>query len=324
MMLEGERFDASMTLRNLADYTWDVKAKGGVDLEKMTKIFPLEGMTVAGKVKANIETKGKMSDLEAERYDRLPTSGSASMTAFKFTMKDMPDVAITQTEMTFDPRKIELKNTSGTIGKSDFNVTGAVSNYIGYVFGKNETIKGNVDFKSNLLDLNEFMTDSEETTTATDTTSFGVIPIPQNIDFIFRSNVKTVKMMDYTMTNAAGDIILKDGIANLSGLRFNMLGGAFGVNGTYNTKDIDHPKYDLALKIEDMSIKQAAQSFSIVSTYAPVAGMMTGNFGTDFKLNGELGKDMMPKMGTVNGAGLIKVAQASLTQSKLVSGIDRK
>jgi hypothetical protein len=321
MMLEGERFDASMTLRNLADYTWDVKAKGAVDLEKMTKIFPLDGMTVAGKVKANIETKGKMSDLEAERYDRLPTSGSASMTAFRFTMKDMPDVTVTQTEMTFDPRKIELKNTSGTIGKSDFNVTGAVSNYIGYVFGKSETIKGNVDFKSTLLDLNEFMTESEETPTTTDTTSFGVIPIPVNIDFILRSNVKTVKMMDYTMTNVAGDVILKDGIANLSGVKFNLLGGAFLVNGSYNAKDIDHPKYDLALKIEDMSIKQAAQSFSIVSTYAPVAGMMSGNFGTDFKLNGELGKDMMPKMGTVNGAGLIKVAQASLSQSKLISGI---
>ncbi|HEX8060005.1 MAG TPA: AsmA-like C-terminal region-containing protein, partial [Cyclobacteriaceae bacterium] len=320
MMLEGERFDASMTLRNLADYTWNVKAKGGVDLEKMTKIFPLDGMTVAGMVKANIETQGKMSDLEAERYDRLPTSGSASMTAFKFTMKDMPDVTISQSDMVFDPRKIELKNTSGTIGKSDFNVTGAVSNYIGYVFGKNETIKGNVDFKSNLLDLNEFMTESE-TPATTDTASYGVIPIPENIDFILRSNVKTVKMMDYTMTNAAGDIILKDGIANLSGLRFNMLGGAFVVNGTYNTKDIDHPKYDLGLKIDDLSIKQAAQSFSIVSTYAPVAGMMAGNFGTDFKLNGELGKDMMPKMGTVNGAGLIKVAQASLSQSKLVSGI---
>lgn len=321
MMLEGERFDASMTLRNLADYTWDVKAKGGVDLEKMTKIFPLDGMTVAGKVKANIETKGKMSDLEAERYDRLPTSGSASMTAFKLTMKDMPDVAITQTDMVFDPRKIELKNTTGTIGKSDFAVAGAISNYIGYVFGNNETIKGNVDFKSNLLDLNEFMTETDETASTEDTTSYGVIPIPQNIDFIFRAAVKTVKMMDYTMTNAAGDIILKDGIANLSGLRFNMLGGAFVVNGTYNTKDVEHPKYDMALKIDGLSIKQAASSFSVVSTYAPVAGLVNGNFGTDFKLSGELGQDMMPKMGTVNGAGLIKIAQASLTQSKLISGV---
>jgi hypothetical protein len=49
--------------------------------------------------------------------------------------------------------------------------------------------------------------------------------------------------------------------------------------------------------------------------------MMAGNFGTDFKINGELGKDMMPRMGTVNGAGIIKVAQASLKESKLISGI---
>jgi hypothetical protein len=165
------------------------------------------------------------------------------------------------------------------------------------------------------------MTDTDEAATPADTTSFSVIPIPQNIDFVLRSNVKTVKMMDYTMTNAAGDVILKDGIANLSGLHFNMLGGSFVVNGSYNAKDIDHPKYDMALKIEDLSIKEAAHSFSIISTYAPVAGMMTGNFGTDFKINGELGKDMMPKMGTVNGAGLIKIAQASLAQSKLISGI---
>jgi uncharacterized protein involved in outer membrane biogenesis len=321
MMLEGERFDANMRVVNLDDYTWDVNAKGGVDLEKMTKIFPLEGMTVAGKVKADLHTKGKMSDLDAERYDRLPTSGSASMTAFKLTMKDMPDVAISQAEMAFDPKKIELKNTSGTIGKSDFAVAGAISNYIGYAFGNNETIKGNVDFRSTLLDLNEFMTEDEAAATPEDTTSYGVIPIPQNIDFILRSNVKTVKIMDHTMTNAAGDIILKDGIASLSGLKFNMLGGAFVVNGTYNTKDIDHPRYDLALKIEDLSIKEAAHSFSVVSTYAPVAGLMNGNFGTDFKLSGELGQDMMPKMGTVNGAGLIKIAQASLTQSKLLSGI---
>lgn len=321
MMLEGERFDANMKVVNLDDYTWDVNAKGGIDLEKMTRIFPLEGMTVAGKLKADIHTKGKMSDLDAERYDRLPTSGSASMTAFKLTMKDMPDVTVAQSDMVFDPRKIELKNTTGTIGKSDFAVAGAISNYIGYAFGNNETIKGNVDFRSNLLDLNEFMSEDEAAATPEDTASYGVIPIPGNIDFILRSNVKSVKMMDFNITNAAGDIILKDGIANLRGLKFNMLGGAFVVNGTYDTRDLAHPMYDLSLKIEDLSIKEAAHSFAIVKTYAPVAGIMNGNFGTDFKVSGELGQDMTPKMGTVNGGGLIKVAQASLTQSKLLSGV---
>lgn len=322
MNMDGEKFNADVLLQNLDDYTWDVKAKGGVDLEKITKIFPLEGMTLAGKVKADIQTKGKMSDLDAERYEKLPTSGVASLAGFKYTSKDLPyDVTMSKAEMVFDPKKIDLKQVSGTIGKSDFNVTGAVSNYIGYVFGKGELLKGSMNFNSTLLDLNEFMTETEETTTTTDTASYGVIPVPENIDFILKSNVKTVKMMDYTMTNASGDVIVKDGIANLSGLKFNLLGGAFVVNGSYNTKDIAHPKYDMGIKIDNMSISQAAASFSMVKTFAPVAGLMNGNFSTDFKVKGELLESMMPNMKTVGGDGLVKVAQASLKDSKLVSGI---
>jgi hypothetical protein len=128
-------------------------------------------------------------------------------------------------------------------------------------------------------------------------------------------------MMDFTITNVAGDIIVNDGVANLNGISFNMLGGAFVVNGTYNTKDIAHPLYDFGLKIENLSIQQAANSFSIVKTYAPIAGLVTGNFNTDFKVSGELDQNMMPKMNTVNGSGLLKIAQATLTQSKLVAGI---
>jgi uncharacterized protein involved in outer membrane biogenesis len=322
MNMDGEKFSADLLLQNLDDYTWDVKAKGGMDLEKITKVFPLEGMTLAGKVKADLQTKGKYSDLMAEKYEKLPTSGTASLSAFKYTSKDLPyEVTMSKAEMVFDPKKVDLKQVSGTIGKSDFDVNGSVSNYIGYVFGKNELLKGTMNFNSTLLDLNEFMTETEETTTTTDTASYGVIPVPENIDFLLKSNVKTVKMMDYTMTNASGDVIVKDGIANLSGLKFNMLGGAFVVNGTYNTKDIAHPKYDLGLKIDNMSMAQAATSFSMVKSFAPVAGMMNGNFSTDFKLSGELLETMMPNLKTVSGDGLVKVAQATLKDSKLVSGI---
>ncbi len=321
MVMEGEKFTADLLLQNLDDYTWDLKAKGGIDIEKMTKIFPVGGMTLTGKVKADIETKGKYSDVNAKRYDKLPTSGSASLKDFKFNSKTLPySVTISQAEGAFNPQKIELKNTNGTIGKSDFSVDGSVSNYIGYVFGK-ETIKGNVNFKSTLLDLNEFMTDSGNTTKADSTSSTGVIPIPQNIDFIFHSDIKTVRMMEYKITNANGDVIVKDGIANLSSVKFTMLGGSFAINGAYNTKDLNHPKYDFALKIDDLSIQEAAKSFSIIKTYAPIAGLVNGKFGTDFKINGELGQDMMPKMNTVSGLGLIKIAEAVLTKSTLVSGI---
>lgn len=322
LLMDGEKFIANMTIQNLDDFNWDVKANGGIDLDKMTKIFPIEGMTLAGKVKANIETKGKMSDVDAKRFDRLPTSGTASLENFKFSSKDLPyAITISKAQAIFDPKKIELKNTVGTIGKSDFSVDGALTNYIAYVFSPNETIKGNVTFQSNLLDLNEFMTDTETPTTTTEEEAFGVIPVPDNIDFILHSSLKTVKMMDYIITNASGDIVAKDGIASLNGLRFNLLGGTFTMTGTYNPKDIAHPKYDMNLKIEGLAIQQAASSFSVVKTYAPIAGLVAGDFSTDFKISGELLPTMMPNLATVNGAGLIKVAQAALTSSKLVAGI---
>ena len=100
-----------------------------------------------------------------------------------------------------------------------------------------------------------------------------------------------------------------------------MLGGRFGIDGLYSTKDINHPKYDLALKIENVSIKEASNASSLVKTYAPIAGLVNGKFSTDFKINGDLKQDMMPNLATVNGGGLIKIAQAALKDSKLICGI---
>lgn len=320
MLMDQERLTADLFLQNLDNYTWDLKLNGGIDLENITRIFPIEGTTLAGKVKANIQTKGNYQALEAERYAQLPTSGSATLRDFKYVTEGVPAVSMSEASMVFDPRKIALQKMTGTIGKSDFNVTGSVLNYLGYVFGEDEVISGRVNFNSSLVDLNEFMSGEEEAV-AEDTSSYSTIPVPRNVDFVLSSNIKTAKFMDFNITDATGDIVIKDGVANLDGLRFNMLGGNFAINGTYNTRDMRHPLYDLGLKIDNMSIQQAANSFSIVKTFAPIAGLVQGKFSTDFKVDGELLQNMMPNMATVDGSGIIKIAQASLKDSKLVSSI---
>lgn len=320
MMMDNEKLSADLLLQDLDNYTWDLDVTGGVDLEKITKIFPIEGTTLAGKVKADIHTKGNYADLEAERYAKLPTRGSASVRQFSYSSEGIPPVTMAEASMVFDPKQISLERMNGTIGKSDFSLSGSVLNYLGYVFGENEVISGRMNFKSNLLDLNEFMSGEEEVVEE-DTSSYSTIPVPRNVDFVLASNIKTAKFMDFNISDAAGDIVIKDGVANLKGLTFNMLGGNFMVEGTYNTRDMRHPRYDLALKIANMSIQQAATSFSIVKTFAPVAGLVQGKFSTDFKIDGELLQNMMPNMATVDGSGIIKIAQASLKDSKLVSSI---
>ncbi|MEO1051489.1 MAG: AsmA-like C-terminal region-containing protein [Bacteroidota bacterium] len=333
MIMDNEEFRADMIFENLDDYTWDLRAKGGIDLEKITSLFPLEGMALTGKIKADIETKGKMSDLEAERYANLPTSGSFEMANFTYKDVTLPyDVTISEAKASFDPKRILLESYKGTVGRSDMQASGSISNYIGFLFGENELLKGSMDFSSNLLDLNEFMveeegsTDETETTPTeeTDTTASGVIPIPKNIDFILKSNVKTAKAMNLVISNATGDIIVRDGVANLSGLKFGMLGGQFVTNGSYDTRDLEHPKYDFDLNVQDLSIKQSYQAFNTVQTLMPIAQLVNGNVNTDFKISGELDDNMLPDYATINGGGLLKIAQAALQDSennKIISGI---
>src|SRR5690606_24288956 len=290
---EGERVTADLLLEDLVDYKWDLALNGAVDLDKMTKLFPQEGMKLTGKIAADITTKGRYSDLEAERYDRLPTSGTASIENLTYSTTDLPyTVALARAEMSFDPKQINLREMNGTIGKSDFRVNGSVMNYLGYALGKGETIKGVVNFDSRLLDLNEFMTDGEES--PADTSSYGVVPVPKDIDFVLHSSVARVRFMDFNVTNASGDIAVKDGVADLRNLKFNMLGGAFAMTGTYDPRELAHPKYDMSLNIENVSIQQAAQSLTLVQTYAPVAGLVKGNFSTDFEISGELTPAMSP------------------------------
>lgn len=325
MVMDGEPFKANLTFSNLDNYTWDLNAQGGVDLEKITKVFPLEGMQLAGKINANLSTKGNMADLDAERYEKLPTSGSVEVKNFKYQDAELPyDVTISTAKASFNPQAMKVEQYAGTVGKSDMSITGSVSNYIGYMFGDNETIRGQMIFKSKLLDLNEFMSDEEETP-AEDSgeDSYGVIQVPENIDFVLKSSIQTVKMMDMTMNNVSGDIVVRDGVANLKDLKFNLLEGQFAVNGSYNAKDINKPKYDFKLGIDNLSIQKAFANFSVIKKYVPIANAVNGDFSTDFSLNGLLDQEMMPDLATITGSGLIKIAQASMNSanSKILSGI---
>ncbi|MCS7074014.1 MAG: AsmA family protein, partial [Bacteroidia bacterium] len=63
--IDKEPIDANLIVENLDNPAFDINLKGNLDLEKLTKIYPIEGMTLAGKILADIQTKGKKSDIDA-------------------------------------------------------------------------------------------------------------------------------------------------------------------------------------------------------------------------------------------------------------------
>jgi hypothetical protein len=323
MLLENEKLEAKAFVENLNNYTWDVWLKGNLDLEKLTKVYPIEGMKLSGKLFANIETKGKMSDLDAGRYDLMPTSGTMSVNNFKYESKDMPQgLSITSANLTFNPEKMVLNNFNGFAGKSDISLKGSVSNYIAYVVKPNATIKGQLDFSSNKFDVNEWMTDDSTAPADTASEPMSVFVVPKNIDFILSTAINNVLYDNLTLTNMKGNIIVRDGTLRMDDLGFNTLGGRMTMNGIYDSRDSINPSYDLKLVIENMGIKQAYQSFNTVQAMAPVAKNIDGNFSTDFALNGKLGQDMMPLYPTLYGKGIINVANAAVQNLDLVNKVN--
>ena len=321
--MDGQPFEMSAYVENLADYTWDLDAKGIVDLSKITKIFPLEGMTLAGIIDIkDFTTKGKMSYVTAGKYGQLPTSGIMNFKDFSYVSKDMPQgFKMTKATLNFTPKDINIPVLEGFAGKSDINVNGTVSNYISYLFGDG-TIKGVVNFKSNEFDVDEWMTDSPAPTTpAPATKPLTVIEVPKNIDFLLNSDIKKVDYSNYGITNLKGGILVKDGAVKMQNLVLNMLDASVKTNGTYDTKDMQHPLFDFDLDIQNMSINKAATTFNTVKSFAPIAEKVNGNANFTFKINGELEKDMMPKLPTLNGNGVIKIAQAQITNVAVFDGL---
>jgi hypothetical protein len=322
-VMDGEPFSGKMTAENLDDINYFLAAKGVIDLTKMTKIFPLEGMTLSGKINvADFQTSGKMSDVTAGNYGKLPTSGDMTFTDFTYMSKDLPQgFKMTKGVLSFTPEKMNIKQMDGFLGKSDIHVNGYVSNYIGYLFS-NGTVKGKMNFNSTKFDVNEWMTESSSPEAAPDPNAkISAVEVPKNIDFTLSSDMKQVKYDNMNIENLKGDIIVKDGTVKMSNIVFAMLGGNFKTNGTYDAKDIANPKFDFDLDIKNLQFKDAYTTFNTVKTFAPVAQNLDGKFNTTFKIAGDLGQDMMPIMQKVSGAGIVNIAQTTLKGLKLTNSI---
>ena len=93
--------------------------------------------------------------------------------------------------MNFSPKYV-LASFDARMGASDIQLDGRLENFIPYVFN-DQTIKGTLNLRSTLIDLNEFMEgETEETEEVQDTIPMSVIEVPKNIDFVLSSNIRKV------------------------------------------------------------------------------------------------------------------------------------
>jgi hypothetical protein len=320
MLVDGERVEGKATIENFEDYTWDMALNGTIDLENISKIFPIENTTMKGKIKADLTSKGKMSDVEAERYGNLTNAGTMEISQLEYTSADLPSgMQIPQARFSVDNRTINILKFDSKIGKSDISMVGSISNYMAFMLQDNELINGNLSITSNLLDLNELMTG--ESTTTTEESTLEVIEVPEYLNFQVDATMAKILYEKYEVKNLNGQLIVQDGTVRMNDVNFNMLEGDFTLEGTYSTKGVKQPLFNFDFGVKELSIAESYKSLDLVKALAPMAQHIQGKFSTDFKLAGQLGRDMMPIYTSLSGAGLIAIAQAAVQDVKLLKVI---
>ena len=213
-------------------------------------------------------TKGVLSEVQAGNYVNTKTSGSLDITDLVYQSTDLPQgYTMKKGLLTLTPERFNIATMQGLLGKSDYDITGYLSNYMGYMFGgKDTTIHGVMTMASKKFDVNEWMTDEPTTTPATpeEEVPLEVVEVPKNIDFTFNADMNQVLYSNMDMTNMKGAIIVRDGIVKMNNLNFNSLGGTFLFSGNYNTQDMTKPSFGMDMVMKDVAAKDAYKTFNSV------------------------------------------------------------
>ncbi|MBN4065753.1 hypothetical protein JYT51_00295 [Candidatus Amoebophilus asiaticus] len=320
---DKEPFDAKIVVKTpVSDPYIDVEIKGKIDLDQITKTFPLEDdMKVSGIINMDIALKGNLSTIEQEKYEEFDASGQMNITNLVYNSPDMAqELKINQSQITFNPRNLGLTSFDCQIGKSDIRANGSIENYLAYALN-DDMLKGSLNLSSNYFDADEWMEDETEAEAGTgggssvaaeDTSALEIIEVPGNLDFVMNISFKKVLYDGMYLENVKGAMRVKDQGVTMNDLSVDVLGGNIVTNGIYSTKDIERPKFIFDLAVADVDIQKSFKQFVTVQKMAPIAEYTTGKVSLNFDVTGILMQDMMPDLNSLAGSGNFLIPHAEI------------
>lgn len=316
--------DAKIIVQTSAkDIALDGNVDANLDLAIVKDVVPLDDMTIAGLVKAGISFKGNLSDIEEERYDKFAAEGDITLANFRTVMTDLPPVDIHKAHLIISPQAGNLEYMDMNLGKSDMHLDGKIDNIFQYVFA-DSTLKATFNFKSNLLDVNDIYSydhsqpdaaaapSSDQTDAATQAPE-----VPTNIDFALNTSISKILYDSLVIDNLAGRVGLKNGVASLQNLKFDMLGGNTLCSGLYDGANANRPKVDLQLDLNNIDIQSAANTFNTVERLAPIAKSTHGTLSAKLDFKSDMDAYLNPIYNTVNGRGRLITKEISIRDSKV-------
>jgi hypothetical protein len=298
--IDQDVFNAKATIQNIAENPLiNAEIKGIVNLANVAKAYPVKlEKPLTGILKADVVTRFDMKSVEESNYQNIQNSGTVTVTDFNYESDEMAKpFKIKQAAIAFTPTAIRLNKFDGETGNSDFQVTGNLDNFYGFIF-KNQVLKGNFNLTSKQFEVADFM-ETKTDTTATKTTK-EALKIPSFLDVIIAAKATTVIYDKLNLKEVSGNLAIKDEAVNLSNLKTTIFGGQIALSGMVSTKE-KTPKFAMDLGLNSLNISESFTQLAMLKAIAPIANAVMGKLNATIKLSGNLTENMTPDLKSISG-----------------------
>ncbi|HMQ47885.1 MAG TPA: AsmA-like C-terminal region-containing protein [Saprospiraceae bacterium] len=270
-----------------------------------------------------VATSETTAEEPVEIFDRFDFKLDARADKIDYDVYTVTD-AIAIGQMT--PNQLTVSTLMGKIGNSDFRASGVITNLFDYLF-EGGVLGGSIKANSNLFDLNQFMpeeTASSSTSTSSGSSSYGVVPVPPNIDMEIHAEVAKVIYTNLELNNIKGRLVVEDEAVVLDGVTANAFGGSLGMSGSYDTKDVENPAFSFKYDMNKVDFQKAFSSLNTFQQIAPIGQYIAGIFSTTFIMDGTLGKDLMPKLESLNAEGFLETINGIIQSFPAAQSVGNK
>jgi len=320
--IDQDVFNAKATIQNIAENALiNAEIKGIVNLANVAKAYPVKlEKPLTGILKADVVTRFDMKSVEESKYQNIQNSGTITVTDFNYESDEMAKpFKIKQAAIAFNPTAIRLNKFDGETGNSDFQVTGSLDNFYGFIF-KNQVLKGNFNLVSRQFEVADFM-ETKTDTSATKTTK-EALKIPSFLDVTVNAKATTVVYDNLNLKEASGNLAIKDEAVTLSNLKMNVFGGQIALSGMVSTKE-KTPKFNMDLGLNALNISESFTQLAMLKAIAPIANAVFGKLNSTIKLSGNLTENMTPDLKSITGnlIGQLLGSKLSPANSQLLTSL---
>jgi uncharacterized protein involved in outer membrane biogenesis len=316
--LAGNDISINGNITDFESFGYDINLDGKFDLAALAKLFPKEEISVSGIVSTKISSRGSYDLIKRERYDLLSSSGRIGLENIDYSGKSIAnDLRISTGTLSISPNQIRIISLKGILGKSDFSISGRLSNYLGYFF-QDQEILGQLNLNSDLLIPGEWLSGQKTTEAGRDKNDESVLLIPADINFTLVAKSEKVLYDDLPLSNFNAVLILNNGTLEMKRASFNTLGGTVSSSGYYDSRAPSNPRYSVDLNIVDLDIPQAYSSLKTISFLAPSSEKLTGKANSNFHAEGILNSKMEPLLQTIKGKAKVRVQNGAIKNVDLI------